>query len=78
MEVNTNNLNLLLPQLVEASVDVASGPFDGAQLEDGGLFVIVISPPAAAAVVSPLSQLLPLFLLAGYFSQVDIDAAVFL
>ena len=73
-----SDLNLLLLQLVEASVNVASGPFNGAQLENGGLFVVVISPPAAAVVISSLSQLLPLFLLAGYFSQVDIDAAVFL
>ena len=71
-----NSINLLLLQLVDASVNVASRSLDGAEFEDDWLIVIVASPPAA--VISPLSQLLFLFLLAGYLSQVNIHTAVFL
>ena len=71
-----NNLNLLLPQLVDASVNVASRSLDGAEFEDDWLIVVVASP--SAAVISPLSQLLFLFLLAGYLSQVNVHTAVFL
>ena len=71
-----NNLNLLLLQLVDASVNVVSRSLDGAEFEDDWLIVVVASPPAA--VISPLSQLLFLFLLAGYLSQVNVHTAVFL
>ena len=73
---NLQNLILLLFHFVEASVNVASRPLDGAQFEDNRLIVIIVSPPAA--VISPLSQLLSLLLLAGDFPQVDIHPAVFL
>ena len=71
-----NNLNLLLLQLVDASVNVVSRSLDGAEFEDDWLIVVVASP--SAAVISPLSQLLFLFLLAGYLSQVNVHTAVFL
>ena len=71
-----NSINLLLLQFVDASVNVASRSLDGAEFEDDWLIVIVASPPAA--VISPLSQLLFLFLLARYLSQVNIHTAVFL
>ena len=56
-----NHHNLLLLQLVEASVNVGPSPLDGAKFEEGRFLIIIAFPPAA--VISPLSQFLSLLLL---------------